>query len=218
MYNKHFAIKKAKKNLSAKELERFKVEYESLKKLDSPYIIEVYKYDNQKNLFYMECMDMNLLDYIQKENTNLSIVNRKKIVKQIIKGFSYIHSKGMLHRDISPKNILIKKYNDGTVIVKISDFGLVKVDDSILTSVNTKFKGAFNDPGLMHNFIEYSKNHEIYSLTFLIYFVMTGKITMKETQNSEFNKFISIGTNSDETKRFKNIYLLEKEFFRIKFQ
>ncbi|MFI3132264.1 protein kinase family protein [Mammaliicoccus sciuri] len=218
MYNKHFAIKKAKKNLSAKELERFKVEYESLKKLDSPYIIEVYKYDNQKNLFYMECMDMNLLDYIQKENTNLSIVNRKKIVKQIIKGFSYIHSKGMLHRDISPKNILIKKYNDGTVIVKISDFGLVKVDDSILTSVNTKFKGAFNDPGLMHNFIEYSKNHEIYSLTFLIYFVMTGKITMKETQNSEFNKFISIGTNSDETKRFKNIYLLEKEFLRIKFQ
>ena len=46
------------------------------------------------------------------------------------------------------KNILIKEYDD-TLVVKLSDFGLVKIPDSTLTTVNTEFKGYFNDPALV---------------------------------------------------------------------
>jgi len=42
---------------------------------------------------------------------------------------------------------LLKKYDD-VVVVKIADFGLVKVVDSDLTSASTNFKGYFNDPSL----------------------------------------------------------------------
>ena len=54
-YDKFFVIKKAKPNLNQKELIRFKNEFECMKRLNSPYILEVYSFDeNNKstiNLF-----------------------------------------------------------------------------------------------------------------------------------------------------------------------
>lgn len=47
-YKKTFVVKRAKKELNEKELERFKIEYESMKKLNSPYIVEVYSYNEIK--------------------------------------------------------------------------------------------------------------------------------------------------------------------------
>jgi Protein tyrosine kinase. len=53
-----------------------------------------------------------------------------------------------LHRDICLKNILIKLFDDVKVI-ELSDFGLVKIPDSELTSINTDYKGCFNDAELI---------------------------------------------------------------------
>ena len=53
-YDKTFVIKQAKKELDKKELERFRKEFETLKKLKSPYILEVYNYDKEKNEYYAE--------------------------------------------------------------------------------------------------------------------------------------------------------------------
>ncbi|MNJ70882.1 hypothetical protein D3C77_673710 [compost metagenome] len=41
-YNRWFALKRAKANITTKELQRFKNEYEITRKLNSPYIIEAY--------------------------------------------------------------------------------------------------------------------------------------------------------------------------------
>lgn len=80
-----------------------------------------------------------------------------------------------LHRDISPENILIKEYED-TLVIKISDFGLVKIPDSELTTIHTEFKGRFNDPELIVvGFDTYGILHETYALTRIIYYIMTGK-------------------------------------------
>ena len=82
----------------------------------------------------MEYMDYTLDGYIAAHNSTLTIVQRKGIAQQILRAFDYLHSKGHLHRDISPKNILIKEYDD-TLVVKLSDFGLVKIPDSTLVSI-----------------------------------------------------------------------------------
>ena len=42
-YDKEFVLKRAKKKLDTKELERFKIEYEQMKSLSSPYVTEVYR-------------------------------------------------------------------------------------------------------------------------------------------------------------------------------
>lgn len=215
IYNINFVIKRAKNNLNEKELKRFKNEYDSLIILDSPYIINVYSYDNVKNEYTMEYMDMNLKNYIDSNNNKLDMSNRKKIIIQILKGFEYIHSKKMLHRDICPKNILIKEHDDKTTIVKISDFGLVKTKNSDLTSLDTLFKGSYNDPSLLHSFNEYKLVHEIYALTYLIYFVITGRERLKKTENKKFDEFVSRGTDVDITKRFKNISELKEKFINL---
>lgn len=47
-YNRTFVLKRANFDLSPKEIERFKQEYEQMKKLSSPYIVEVYRYDGKE--------------------------------------------------------------------------------------------------------------------------------------------------------------------------
>lgn len=139
-YNRDIIVKRANSDLLQKELERFKIEFNQMKELHSPYIVEVYRYDDVHHEYTMECMDATLLDYINKNNNRLTITARIGITRQALRGFQYIHSKDLLHRDISPNNILVKEYED-VAVIKIADFGLVKIEGSTLTSTDTAFKG-----------------------------------------------------------------------------
>lgn len=204
-YNRPFILKRAKKELTDKEVSRFKREFDVMNDLSSPYILEVYCYNPDKNEYIMEYMDYTLDGYIAAHNSTLTIVQRKGIAQQILRAFDYLHSKGHLHRDISPKNILIKEYDD-TLVVKLSDFGLVKIPDSTLTTVNTEFKGYFNDPALVvEGFNTYGIVHETYALTRVIYFVMTGKTNTEKITNQNLRAFVEKGLNPDKIKRFQNI-------------
>lgn len=204
-YNRPFILKRAKKELTDKEVARFKREFDVMNGLSSPYILEVYCYNPDKNEYIMEYMDYTLDGYIAAHNSTLTIIQRKGIAQQILRAFDYLHSKGHLHRDISPKNILIKEYDD-TLVVKLSDFGLVKIPDSTLTTVNTEFKGYFNDPALVvEGFNTYGIVHETYALTRVIYFVMTGKTNTEKITNQNLRAFVEKGLNPDKTKRFQNI-------------
>ena len=204
-YNRPFILKRAKKELTDKEVARFKREFDVMNDLSSPYILEVYCYNPDKNEYIMEYMDYTLDGYIAAHNSTLTIVQRKGIAQQILRAFDYLHSKGHLRRDISPKNILIKEYDD-TLVVKLSDFGLVKIPDSTLTTVNTEFKGYFNDPALVvEGFNTYGIVHETYALTRVIYFVMTGKTNTEKITNQNLRAFVEKGLNPDKIKRFQNI-------------
>lgn len=117
-YNRFFILKRAKKGLDAKELARFRREYDVMNTLSSPYVVEVYNYNSAKNEYIMEYMDDTLDGYISSHNSILDCKQRKSIVLQILRAFEYIHSKGQLHRDVSPKNILVKLYED-TIVIKM---------------------------------------------------------------------------------------------------
>ena len=214
-YNRYFVIKRAKKDLNPKELERFKREFEEIKKLSSPYIIEVFCYNENNDEYIMEYMDSTLEKFI-KNNSSLSIPNRKGIINQILRAFEYIHSKDILHRDISPKNVLLNKYHDDIIVVKISDFGLIKIPDSKLTSLDTSFKGYLNDPSLIEEgFDSYCKLHETYAITRLIYFIMTGKekFDPNSKDSDKFKEFFKKGTNREKSERFKTV-LEMKEYLK----
>ncbi|KAA6386736.1 MAG: putative AGC family protein kinase [Streblomastix strix] len=50
------------------------------------------------------------------------------IMKQLLEGLHLMHEKGLIHRDIKGENILLHSpFGSGRVILKISDFGLIKV-------------------------------------------------------------------------------------------
>ena len=90
--------------------------------LKHPHIVEIRESFVTPNGDYVTINELakeNLAKYRQRLNT-ISIEKISEIMLQICLGLEYTHSRGMMHRDISPDNILI--FDDE--IVKICDFGL----------------------------------------------------------------------------------------------
>ncbi|KAF7305784.1 Pkinase-domain-containing protein [Mycena chlorophos] len=69
-----------------------------------------------------------LLDFILRHE-GLTEPMAKHITYQLCKALSYIHAKGIAHRDLKPENVLLTK--DNPPIVKVADFGLAKIVDSM---------------------------------------------------------------------------------------
>ncbi|SDC22287.1 Protein kinase domain-containing protein [Bacillus wiedmannii] len=215
-YNRHFAVKKARNNLTEKEYERFRIEFEEMQLLKSPYVIEVYKFDDENRQYIMEYADTSLHDYITKNNHKIDNTKRFKLLGQIFEAFIYINSKGILHRDAAPKNVLIKHY-DSLDIVKIADFGLVKRQDSQLTSKDSNVKGSFNDPKLeIIGFSNYTVHHETFALTRVVHFVMTGKFKLRGFPSTEFEAFVNKGLSDNTEERYQNVKELRDAFNKIK--
>lgn len=214
-YDHRFVLKRAKKDLTPKELHRFKREFEQMKGLNSPYIVEVYSYNEDNQEYLMEYMDCTLDMYMSKNNGKLSFFQRKSIASQVLRAFKYIHSKDLLHRDICPKNVLVRLYDD-IFVIKISDFGLVKIPESDLTSVSTEYKGYFNDPELrLDGFNTYCIVHETYAITRLVFFIMTGRTNTEKISNPQLKEFVSTGLCSDKSKRYQDIGELIASFNKI---
>ena len=102
------------------------------------------------------------------------------------------------------------------MIVKLSDFGLVKKSESDLTSVNTEVKGYYNDPELqIVGFNHYDILHEIYALTRLIVFILTGKNNYENIKDTKIFNFLQKGTNPERNRRFQTIDEVRKAVLEL---
>ncbi len=129
---KTVAIKQLKRDFVRNEdyVYRFKREISLLKELDEcPYIISCLdmECDDTKEIYRyaMPLADYHLHKYITKYNSRISLQEKIMIFNQILVGMKYAHEKTILHRDLSPNNVLIF-IKDQNVQAKISDFGLGK--------------------------------------------------------------------------------------------
>lgn len=211
--HKKFIVKRVLKTLSDDEVERFRREFEVMKRLSSPYVAEVYRYDDRpvQPQYLMEYLDGTLRDYIKRHNDRMTLKERAGLVRQIFKAMQYLHTEGLLHRDLSPDNILLKQY-DSCQVVKLSDFGLVKLPQSQLTTRDTVMKGSFNDPRLEEEgFANYSIWHEMYALTLIVYFVMTGRENRANIA-PEWRDFVAKGMNAQKELRYKSVVEMRSAF------
>ena len=148
---------------------RFKREYEITKSLSSnENIINVYEFDDTNCSYTMEYAESDLYNYINNnpfnEETKLSIIDI------ILKTIASIHERNIIHRDLSPSNILIVNG-----IIKISDFGLGKNLD-ILHSHKTLYTKSFGqflycDPCQYMQLKEGDKKSDVYSLGKIINYI-----------------------------------------------
>ena len=173
-YGIKFAVKRANKGLDERDLHRFRQEFDILRRLRFPYVIEVFQYDATRNEYLMEFCESTLRKYIKKRNNTLPFSSRKRIALQFLYGVNYIHSEGLLHRDVSLQNVLMKTFNGGAVLVKLSDFGLAKDGNSEFTRTKTEMRGTYRDP-LLENFKDYGVRNEIYSIGWVLSYIFTGR-------------------------------------------
>jgi serine/threonine protein kinase len=74
-----------------------------------------------------EYMEMDLKGFILNYEEKIPIELVKKILQEILKGLSFIHLEGILHRDLKPQNILINYSKENNILeVKLADFGLAR--------------------------------------------------------------------------------------------
>ncbi|ECO8162275.1 protein kinase [Campylobacter jejuni] len=180
-----------------------------LNSISNPEVNKNYSLDENKKEYIMEYVDFTLKEYIHKNNSKLSSDERISLGIQIIKGIKTLWNKNILHRDISLKNILIKQYDD-IVVIKISDFGLVKELNSELTSENTEIKGSLNEISRLQKkgFNNYDKSDEIYALSRVLYFIATGRTNLINTKCD----FLEKGINDNVKNRYNNLDDLMRDF------
>ncbi|HVF05241.1 MAG TPA: protein kinase family protein [Frankiaceae bacterium] len=177
-YGIKFAVKRAKRGIDPRDLHRFRQEFDVMNSLSFPYVVEVYRYDEERHEYRLEFCDETLRGYINRRNASLAFASRKRIALQFLYGLNYIHTEGLLHRDISLQNVLLKVFARGAVLVKLSDFGLVKNETSDYTRTDSELRGTIRDP-LLENFKNYGITNEIYAIGVVLSFIFTGRESLK---------------------------------------
>ena len=173
--NRLVAIKILKDEFSQDEefRRRFHAEGEAVAMLSHPNIVQVYDVSSSDaaNYIVMELIDgISLKQYMEKKG----VLNWKETLHfsmQICKGLEHAHSRGIVHRDIKPHNVMVLKNGS----VKVMDFGIARV----MNKSNTLTKEAL---GSVHYISpEQAKGghtdnrSDLYSLGVVMYEMMTGR-------------------------------------------
>ena len=213
--NKTFAIKKLKKNVEEKEIRRFNLEFQKMNSISNPYILKAYSFNEIQKSYIMEYCDYTLKDYISSNNNKdfMTFEYRKNIALQFLEGLKYLHSKDIYHRDISFNNILIKKFDDNFVVVKISDFGLIKDLNLELTKTDSEIRGTIIDDTLT-SFKDYNIKNEIYSVGVILWFIFTGKTNLNIV-NSKIANIVNKCITRELDKRYNNISEIIQDIKKI---
>ena len=173
----NFAIKRVSKtNKRNASTEAVKAHFLK-EKINHDHVVKVYDVRNWKDSMWivMEYCDLgDLNNFFEKFQRNLATKSRVNIMCQISKGIAFLHDKNIVHRDIKPGNILLKR-QDTCAIVKLGDFGLSKIlDPDDITSAMSSNVGTLTfkapefwdqQPGER---VRYHRNVDIYAagLTF----------------------------------------------------
>lgn len=173
--NRLVAIKILKDEFAGDEefRRRFRAEGEAVAMLSHPNIVQVYDVSTSgsANFLVMELIDgISMKQYMEKKG----ILNWKETLHfaiQIAKGLEHAHSRGIVHRDIKPHNVMVLKNGS----VKVMDFGIARV----MNKSNTLTKEAL---GSVHYISpEQAKGGhtdnraDLYSLGVVMYEMMAGR-------------------------------------------
>ena len=175
--NRYVAIKMLKEEFTQDDefRRRFYNESQAVAKLSHNNIVAIYDVVHSDGLDYivMELIDgISLKEYLQKKG-HLSWQETVFFAQQIARALEHAHSRGIIHQDIKPHNIMLLR--DGTA--KVTDFGIARLESNQETRVMQEAIGSVH-----YIAPEQAKGSpidaraDIYSLGVVMYEMLTGKL------------------------------------------
>ena len=176
--NRFVAVKILKEDLAQDEefRRRFHEESQAVAMLSHPNIVAVYDVSRSPELDYivMELIEgITLKQYMQKRGGKLSWKESLHFITQIMKALSHAHSRGIIHRDIKPHNIMVLR--DGSV--KVADFGIARLASASQNTMTQEALGSVHyiSPEQARG-SRIDARSDIYSAGVVLYEMLTGRL------------------------------------------
>ena len=174
--NRLVAIKILKSDLAQNEefRRRFNAESQAVAQLSHPNIVSVYDVSRGGDMEYivMELIDgITLKQYMEKRG-QLNWRESLHFITQIMRGLSHAHSRGIIHRDIKPQNIMVLR--DGSV--KVADFGIACLADSAQTLTQEALGSVHYISPEQARGDRPDDRSDIYSSGVVLYEMLTGRL------------------------------------------
>jgi len=156
---------------------RFDTEARAAARLQNPHIVSIYNYGRlpDATLFIaMEHLEGCTIADLMREQGRIHPHRAVKIATQVCEALEEAHRRGVVHRDLSPRNLMLLARRGGPDFVKVLDFGVAKLHDAEATG-----RGAVGTPGYMAP--EQLRDEpidgraDIYSLALILYEMLTGR-------------------------------------------
>ncbi len=115
-------------------VQRFSREAETAAALEHPHIVPVYDYGVENNTSYivMRLLDGGTLaDRLMENNTRPTLDDVARLLSQIAGAFDYAHSRGVIHRDVKPSNMMFDAQDNAFLV----DFGIAKMLENTTTAL-----------------------------------------------------------------------------------
>lgn len=153
--------------------ERFRREVKILSQLSHPHIVKVFDFGvlAGRPFFTMELVEGRSLDQLLKEEGPLEASRFRLVMTQLLDALVYLHEKGIRHRDLKPRNIILAR-DDHVVLV---DFGLATATSSRRLTLSDEVVGtaAYLAPEIVEG-EEAGSPQDIWSLGLVAYEMLTG--------------------------------------------
>ena len=174
--NRLVAVKILKSDLAQDEdfRRRFNAESQAVAQLSHPNIVSVYDVSRGGDIEYivMELIDgITLKQYMEKRG-QLNWRESLHFITQIMRGLSHAHSRGIVHRDIKPQNVMVLR--DGSV--KVADFGIACLENAAQTLTQEALGSVHYISPEQARGDRIDARSDIYSAGVVLYEMLTGRL------------------------------------------